>query len=102
MKNFQKKQSNYIKRYLEPPYGREIEGTVELLKEVKDALSEQSKADKWIPCSDELPILDLDVEVTTKDNERFIAHYAGGCWTGRCIQVKAWKEPSEPWEGEIV
>ena len=39
----------YIRCYSQPPYGREIEGTVELLKEVKDALSEQTNADKWVP-----------------------------------------------------
>lgn len=45
----------YIRCYSNPPYGREIEGTVELLKEVKDVLNNQSNADRWIPCSERLP-----------------------------------------------
>lgn len=39
-----------------------------------------------------------------KDGDRLIGHYAGGCWYDSIdwnyIRVAAWKEPSEPWEGE--
>ncbi|MFR8038590.1 MAG: hypothetical protein ACLU5E_01285 [Anaerovoracaceae bacterium] len=98
------KTEHYIKRYLEPPYGREIEGTVELLKEVKDVLSEQPKAGAWIPCGEKLPKLGADVEVTTDIRDRSIGYYADGFWwdsiDGDRIDVIAWKEPSDPWEGE--
>lgn len=75
-----------------------------VLFEIFDMILEAPKVGKWIPCSERLPKFNLDVEVTTNNGERFIGHYAGGCWydsiTGNYIRVKAWKEPSEPWEGE--
>lgn len=76
-------------------------GTIEECQEMKAKIIK----DRWIPCSEKLPKhYCIDVEVTTDDNERFIGHYAGGCWydsvNGDPICVKAWKEPSEPWEGE--
>lgn len=59
---------------------------------------------KWMPCNARLPKYGEDVEVTTKDGDRLIGHYAGGCWydsiDGNYIRVAAWKEPSEPWKGE--
>lgn len=67
---------------------------------------EQPKAGEWIPCSERLPNSAFNVEVTTKDNKRTIGYYAGyaGNWyspiTDDLIFVKAWKEPSDPWEGE--
>lgn len=67
-------------------------------------LRKVESADRWIPCSERLPKFNLDVEITTNNGVRFIGYYAGGCWydsiTGNYIRVKAWKEPSEPWEGE--
>ena len=51
----------YISYYAKPPYGREVEGTVELLKEAADAieaLSDKPEVDydgEWIPCSERLP-----------------------------------------------
>lgn len=98
-----KKINSYINSYNQPPYGIEVEGTVELLEQIKNVLNKQPKVGEWIPCSKRLPKYMEDVEVTTKDGERFIGHYAGGCWydsiNGDYIQVIAWKEPSEPWEG---
>ena len=104
----------YIKSYSQPPYGREVEGTVELLEEIKDVLNKQSTQGEWIPCSEKLPSdpcwdwrgIDAPcpkVEITTVDRERYIGYFMGGCWydiNGNCIDVVAWKEPSEPWEGE--
>lgn len=66
-------------------------------------INEQPKVAEWIPCDVGTPEYNEDVEVTTKNGERQIGHYAGGCWydsiNGDYIQVIAWKEPSEPWEG---
>lgn len=75
-------------------------GTVEECQKMKREVEQN----RWIPCNEKLPNFGVDVEVTTNNGERFIGHYAGGCWydsiTGDYIQVKAWKEPSDPWEGE--
>jgi hypothetical protein len=58
----------------------------------------------WIPCSERFPKFNEGVEVITKDGERSIGHYAGGCWydsiNGDYIRVKTWKESSEHYEGE--
>lgn len=109
------KTEHYIKRYLEPPYGREIEGTVELLKEVKDVLSEQPKAGAWIPCSERLPdegkeVLisydydSFDIEMTPK---RYlgvmIGYYEDSEWWSSdewTDGVTAWYPLPEPWKGE--
>lgn len=49
----------------------------------------------WIPCSERFPKFNEGVEVITKDGERSIGHYAGGCWydsiNGDYIRVKTWK-----------
>ena len=75
-------------------------GTIDKCREMKKEIEKH----KWISCNEKLPNFGVDVEVTTNNGERFIGHYAGGCWydsiTGDYIQVKAWKEPSDPWEGE--
>lgn len=71
-----------------------------------EGLRKVESANKWIPCSERLPNSTFNVEVTTKDNKRTIGYYAGyaGNWyspiTDDLIFVKAWKEPSDPWEGE--
>lgn len=43
------------------------------------------------------------VEVTFKGGMRGVGYYMNGCWhspvTELAIDVIAWKEPSEPWEG---
>ena len=65
-----------------------------------EIINAQPKAVGWIPCNVRLPKYGEDVEVTTKDGDRLIGHYAGGCWydsiDGNYIRVAAWKEPSEP------
>lgn len=79
--------------------------SLDVIYAILQLIDEQPKVDEWISCNERLPrFVDFDVEVTTKDGERYIGHYAGGCWydsiNGDYIQVKAWKEPSDPWEGE--
>lgn len=74
------------------------------INNIIDIINEQPKVGEWIPCSERLPEDDLDVEVTIKDGLRDIGYYMHGCWrcrvSGLNIDVIAWKEPSEPWEGE--
>ena len=62
----------------------------------------------WIPVEERLPEkFSIGVEVTTKDLERNIARYAKppmdmwiSVYTGRNLDVIAWKEPSEPYRPE--
>ena len=62
----------------------------------------------WIPVEEKLPEkFSIGVEVTTKDLERNIARYAKppmdmwiSVYTGRTLDVIAWKEPSEPYHPE--
>ncbi|MBC6681440.1 DUF551 domain-containing protein [Zhenpiania hominis] len=109
------KTEHYIKRYLEPPYGREIEGTVELLKEVKDVLSEQPKAGAWIPCSEKLPENDYDTVMVFLDSKIYdiaIWHNEHGFrpWYAAHFEasppewkacVTAWMPLPEPWKGDL-
>lgn len=79
------------------------------INEMLEIIKRQPEVGEWIPCSEwmscnaRLPKYGEDVEVTTKDGDRLIGHYAGGCWYDSIdwnyIRVAAWKEPSEPWEG---
>lgn len=67
-------------------------------------VDEQPKVGEWIPCSERLPEDELDAEITYRGGMRGVGFYMGGYWrstaTGMAIDVIAWKEPSEPWEGE--
>lgn len=67
-------------------------------------INAQPKVGEWIPCSERLPEDELDVEITYRGGMRGVGFYMGGYWrstaTGMAIDVIAWKEPSEPWEGE--
>ena len=77
-------------------------------------MKREMEQNRWIPCSEKLPSdscwdwrgLDAPcpkVEITTVDRERYIGYFMGGCWydiNGNCIDVVAWKKPSEPWEEE--
>ena len=75
-----------------------------VLFEVWDMINEQPKVGEWIPCSERLPETSQDLEVTCKNGGRFVAYYTGKNWyhciTNAVVDVIAWKEPSEPWEGE--
>ena len=80
--------------------------SLDVIYAILQLIDEQPKVNEWIPCSERLPNSTFNVEVTTKDNKRTIGYYAGyaGNWyspiTDDLIFVKAWKEPSDPWEGE--
>ena len=50
-----KKINSYINSYNQPPYGIEVEGTVELLEQIKNVLNKQPKVGEWTPCSERLP-----------------------------------------------
>ena len=67
-------------------------------------IEDMPKVGEWIPCSERLPENELDVELTYRGGMRGVGFYMGGYWrstvTGMDIDVIAWKEPSEPWEGE--
>lgn len=62
----------------------------------------------WIPVEERLPEkFSIGVEVTTKDLERNLARYAKppmdmwiSVYTGRTLDVIAWKEPSESYHPE--
>lgn len=64
--------------------------------------------DGWIPVEERLPEkFSIGVEVTTKDLERNLARYAKppmdmwiSVYTGRTLDVIAWKEPSESYHPE--
>ena len=85
------------------------DGKANELTTILSIIDKQPRVGEWIPCSEwmscnaRLPKYGEDVEVTTKDGDRLIGHYAGGCWYDSIdwnyIRVAAWKEPSEPWEG---
>lgn len=87
-----------------------VDTIINEINSIIDIINEQPKVGdwipclKWMPCNARLPKYGEDVEVTTKDGDRLIGHYAGGCWydsiDGNYIRVAAWKEPSEPWKGE--
>ena len=75
-------------------------GTVEECQKMKREVEQN----RWIPCTEKLPKLGVDVEITTDVRDRAIGYYADGFWwdstNGDRIDVIAWKEPSDPWEGE--
>ena len=70
---------------------------------ILQVINEQPKVGEWIPCSERLPEDELDAEITYRGGMRGVGFYMGGYWrstaTGMAIDVIAWKEPSEPWEG---
>lgn len=97
----------YISCYTRQPYGRETEGTVELLKEVKEAI-----ADQWIPCNKKLPGPYDTVIITAKmPNDKESLVYMGsinairewhilGIANPNDYNVTAWQPLPEPWGGE--
>lgn len=101
----EKKLKKELREKIYPEKFGERCNSLDVIYAILQVIDEQPKVGEWIPCSERLPkYYDIDVEVTTNNNERFIGHYAGGCWydsiNGDYIQVKAWKEPSTPWKGE--
>lgn len=78
-----------------------------LFNDIAKIIDEQPKVGEWIPCSKRLPEEARAVEVTMYDGNRAIGHFykslEAETWfdsiNGGAIDVIAWKEPSEPWEG---
>ena len=93
-----------IREKIRPESFGEQCNSLDVIYAMLQLIDEQPKVGEWIPSDVGVPKYNEDVEVTTKNGERQIGHYAGGCWydsiNGDYIQVIAWKEPSEPWEGE--
>lgn len=67
-------------------------------------IDKQLKAEKWTPCTEKLPKPGVDVEITTDVRDKAIGYYADGFWwdsiNGDYIDVIAWRELSDPWEGD--
>lgn len=74
------------------------------INEMLEIIKRQPEVGEWIPCSERLPKTSQDLEVTCKNGGRFVAYYTGKNWyyciTNAVVDIIAWKEPSEPWEGE--
>lgn len=58
----------YIEEYHKPPYGIEVEGTVELLQKCQDIIRKHTNGG-WIPCEERLPEVDADIDETIEDYE---------------------------------
>lgn len=73
------------------------------INEMLEIIKRQPEVGEWIPCSERLPKTSQDLEVTCKNGGRFVAYYTGKNWyhciTNAVVDIIAWKEPSEPWEG---
>lgn len=76
------------------------------INEMLEIIKRQPEVGEWIPCSERLPEEARAIEVTMYDGSRAIGHFYKSleAWfdsiNGGAIDVIAWKEPSEPWEGE--
>ena len=92
-----------IREKIRPESFGEQCNSLDVIYAMLQLIDEQPKVGEWIPSDVGVPKYGEDVEVTTKDGDRLIGHYAGGCWYDSIdwnyIRVAAWKEPSEPWEG---
>ena len=78
----------YIMAYRRTPYGREVEGTVELLERCRDAIRKHMN-DGWIPTKERMPTK----EECERDNIRFLISVGTDCWysteVARCTWVEA-------------
>lgn len=83
-----------------------VDTIINEINSIIDIINEQPKVGDWIPCSERLPEEARAIEVTMYDGNRAIGHFYKSLETwfdsinGGAIDVIAWKEPSEPWEGE--
>ena len=79
---------------------------LDVIYAVLRVIDEQPKVGEWIPVEERLPKEARAVEVTMYDGNRAIGHFYNRLDTwfdsinDGAIDVIAWKEPSEPWEGE--
>lgn len=97
-----------IREYIDEYKELDMQGVRNLkwcaMMDALELVESQPKVGEWIPCSERLPEDEMDVELTYRGGMRGVGFYMGGYWrstaTGMAIDVIAWKEPSEPWEGE--
>ena len=97
-----------IREYIDEYKELDMQGVRNLkwcaMMDALELVESQPKVGEWIPCSERLPEDELDAEITYRSGMRGVGFYMGGYWrstaTGMAIDVIAWKEPSEPWEGE--
>ena len=78
----------YIMAYRRAPYGREVEGTVELLERCRDVIRKHMN-DGWIPTKERMPTK----EECERDNIRFLISVGVDCCysteVARCTWVEA-------------
>ena len=97
-----------IREYIDEYKELDMQGVRNLkwcaMMDALELVESQPKVGEWIPCSERLPEDEMDVELTYRGGMRGVGFYMGGYWrstvTGMDIDVIAWKEPSEPWEGK--
>ena len=78
---------HYVKVYKTPPFGREVEGTVELLERCRDAIRKHMN-DGWIPTKERMPTK----EECERDNIRFLISVGTDCWYSTEIAKCSWVE----------
>ena len=99
-----------IREYIDEYKELDMQGVHSLkwcaMMDALELVESQPKVGEWIPCSERLPEEARAIEVTMYDGSRAIGHFYKSleAWfdsiNGGAIDVIAWKEPSEPWEGE--
>ena len=95
-----------IREKIRPESFGEQCNSLDVIYAMLQLIDEQPKVGEWIPCSERLPEEVRAIEVTMYDGSRAIGHYYKRleAWfdsiNDGAIDVIAWKEPSEPWEGE--
>ena len=97
---------SYIKLYNEPPYGREIEGTVELLEKFKYFIKTYMRG-SWIPVDERLPEKDgwylctLD-GLACGEEQSFVTmcEFTNGAWDEAYDDgvIIAWQPLPEPYK----
>lgn len=94
-----------IREKIRPESFGEQCNSLDVIYAMLQLIDEQPKVGEWIPCSERLPKEARAVEVTMYDGNRAIGHFYNRLDTwfdsinDGAIDVIAWKEPSEPWEG---
>ena len=94
-----------IREKIRPESFGEQCNSLDVIYAMLQLIDEQPKVGEWIPCSERLPEEVRAIEVTMYDGSRAIGHYYKRleAWfdsiNDGAIDVIAWKEPSEPWEG---
>ena len=95
-----------IREKIRPESFGEQCNSLDVIYAMLQLIDEQPKVGEGIPCSERLPEEVRAIEVTMYDGSRAIGNYYKRleAWfdsiNDGAIDVAAWKEPSEPWEGE--